>query len=150
MISYWFDINILSEIKLHVSQNVVLFLQNIKKWQKKAISAQLDAAIFCMTNILMKICHKIDLQIIAMCVYFSKILLHLKKLLQTIFRGYFMVFFTLIINIEGKYHVFVHFWHQTFIDLVRAISIFTLDMSVNNISNSSIFHIRPFHNGELG
>ena len=34
MISYWFDINIFSKIKLHMSQNVVLYLQNIKKWQK--------------------------------------------------------------------------------------------------------------------
>ena len=34
MISYWFDIKIFSKIKLHMSQNVVLYLQNIKKWQK--------------------------------------------------------------------------------------------------------------------
>ena len=44
MISYWFDINILSKIKLH-EPKWVLFLQNIKKWQKK-ISAQSDTAIF--------------------------------------------------------------------------------------------------------
>ena len=103
-----------------------------------------------MTNISMKICHKIDLQIIAMCVYLNKILLSLKKLLQTIFRGYSRFFFTLIMNIEGKRHIFVHFWHQTFIGLVLAISILTLDMSVNNTSNSSIFHILSFHNSELG
>ena len=40
MISYWFDINILSKIKLHMSQNVVLSVQNIKKMVKNAISAQ--------------------------------------------------------------------------------------------------------------
>ena len=32
MISYWFDINILGKINLHMSQNVVLYLQNVKKW----------------------------------------------------------------------------------------------------------------------
>ena len=85
-----------------------------------------------------------------MYVYFNKILLPLKKLLQTIFRGYFRVFSTLIINIEGKYSFFVHFWHQTFMDLVLVISILTLDMSVNNTSDSSIFHILLFHNSELG
>ena len=140
MILYWFDINILGKIKLHMSQ----------KTAKIAISAQLDTAIFCMTNISIKICHKIDLQIITMCVYFNTISLPLKKLLQAIFRGYFRVCFTLFINIEGKHHFFVHFWYQTFIDLVLAISILTLDMSVNNASNSSIFHILPFHNSELG
>ena len=75
MISYWFDINILSKIKLHMSQNVVLFLQNIKKWQKKAMSKQLDTAIFCITNRLINIYHEINLEIIAMCVYVNKILL---------------------------------------------------------------------------
>ena len=103
-----------------------------------------------MTNISIKICRKIDLQIITMSVYFNKILLPLKKLLQAIFRGYFRGFFTLFINTEGKHHFFVHFWYQTFIDLVLAISILTLNMSVNNTSDSSIFHILPFHNSELG
>ena len=98
----------------------------------------------------MKICCKIDLKIIAMCVYFNKVLLPLKRLLQTIFKGYFRGFFTLIVNIEGKYNFFVHFWHQTFIALVLAISLLTLDMSVNNTSNSSIFHILPLNNSELG
>ena len=58
----------------------------ISKKRRKCLTAQLDTALFCMTNISMKICRKIDLQIIAMCVYFNKILLPLKKLLQTIFR----------------------------------------------------------------
>ena len=35
----------------------------------------------------------------------------------------------------------MHFWYQTLIDLVLDISILTLDMSVNNTSNSSFFHI---------
>ena len=65
-------------------------------------------------------------------------------------QGLFQGFITLIINIEGKYVFFVHFWHQTFIALVLDISILTLDMSVNNTSNSSIFHILLFHNSELG
>ena len=103
-----------------------------------------------MTNISIKICRKIDLQIITMCVCFNKILLPLKKLLQAIFRVISGFFFTLFINIKGKHHFFVHFWYQTFIDLVLAISILTLDMSFNNTSNSSIFHILPFHNSELG
>ena len=103
-----------------------------------------------MINISIKICRKIDLQIITMCMYFNKILLLLKKLLQAIFRGYFRGFFTLFIIIEGKHYFFVHFWYQTFIDLVLAISILTLDMSVNNTSNSFIFNILPFHNCELG
>ena len=47
----------------------------ILKNGKRAISAQYNTAIFCITNRLIKICHKIDLQIIAMCVYFNKILL---------------------------------------------------------------------------
>ena len=34
--------------------------------------------------------------------------------------------------------------------LVLVISILTLDMSVNDTSNSSIFHILHFHNSELG
>ena len=59
-------------------------------------------------------------------------------------------FFTLIINIEGNYVFFVHCWHQTFIVLVLVISILTQDMSVNNTSNSSVFHILSFHNSELG
>ena len=71
-------------------------------------------------------------EFLVICVYFNKTLLHLKKLLQTIFRGYLSVFFTLIINIEGKYCFLVHFWYQTFIVLVLVISILTLDMSVNN------------------
>ena len=36
------------------------------------------------------------------------------------------------------------------IALVLDISILILDMSVNNTSNSSIFHILLFHNSELG
>ena len=107
MISYWFDINILSNIKLHMSQNVVFSSKYLKK--KIDISAQLDTSIFCMTNMSIKICRKIDLQIITMCVYFNKILLPLKKLLQAIFRGYFRGFFTLFINIEEKHHFFVIF-----------------------------------------
>ena len=55
-------------------------------------------------------------------------------------QGLFQGFITLIINIEGKYAFFVYFWHQTFRALVLDISILTLDMSVNNTSNSSIFH----------
>ena len=69
---------------------------------------------------------------------------------QTIFRGNFIFFPTLIINIEGKDSFFVCFWHQTFMVLVLIISILTLDMSVNDTSNSSIFHILHFHNSELG
>ena len=103
-----------------------------------------------MINISIKRCRKIDLQIITMCVYFNKLLLVLKKLPQAIFRGYFRVFSTLLIIIEGKHYFFVHFWYQTFIDLVLAISILTLDVSVNNTSNSSMLHILPFHNSELG
>ena len=72
-----------------------------------------------------------------------------KKATSNNFGGYFRFFFTLIINFEGKYYFFVHFWHQTLIDLVLAVSILTLDMSVNNTSNSSIFHILPFHNVNL-
>ena len=65
----------------------------------------------------------------------------LKKGTSKNFQGLFQGFFTLIFNIEGKYCFFVHFWHQTFMALVLVISILTLDMSVNNTSNSSIFHI---------
>ena len=57
-----------------------------------------------------------------------------------------MCFSTSIINIEGKHSFFGHFWYQTFIVLVLVICILTLDMSVNNTSNSSIFHILHFHN----
>ena len=74
----------------------------------------------------------------------------LKKATSINIRGLFQGFITLIINIEGKYVFFVHFWYQTFIALVLDISILTLDMSVNNTSNSSIFHILLFHNSELG
>ena len=73
-----------------------------------------------------------------------------KKATSSNIQGLFQGYFTLFINIEGKHHFFVHFWNQTFIGLVLAISILTLDMSVNNTSNSSIFHILPFHNSELG
>ena len=45
MISYWFDINILSKIKLHMSQNGYYFFK-ISKNGKKNISAQSDTAIF--------------------------------------------------------------------------------------------------------
>ena len=38
MISYMFDINILSKIKICMSQNVVLFLQNGKKTAKKPLA----------------------------------------------------------------------------------------------------------------
>ena len=74
-----------------------------------------------------------------MCAYFNKIVLPLKKLLQTIFRCYLRVFATLIINIEGKFGFSFHFWYQTFMTLVLVISILTIDMSINNTSNSSIF-----------
>ena len=94
------------------------------------------------------ICLNIDLQIIAMCIYFNKILLPKRNLCQTIFRGYFWFCSTLIINIEGKYHFFVHFWHQIFMALILVFSLLTLDMSVNNTYNSSISHILLFHNSE--
>ena len=74
----------------------------------------------------------------------------LKKVTSNNIQGLFQGFITLIINIEGKYVFFVHFWYQTFIALVLDISILTLDMSVNNTSNSSIFRILLFHNSELG
>ena len=74
----------------------------------------------------------------------------LRKATSNNIQGLFNVFFTLIINIEGKYHLFVNFWHQTVIVLVLVISISTLDMSDNNTSNSSIFHILLFHDSELG
>ena len=84
-----------------------------------------------------------------MCVLQQDIIT-LKKATSNNIQGLFHFFFTLIINIQGKYIVFVHFWHQTFIGLVLVISILALDMSVNNTSNSSIFHILLFHNSELG
>ena len=76
MISYCFDTNIFSKIKLLMSQNVELYLQNNKNNGKKNISAHAVryTAIFCITNRLVIICHKIDLQIIAMCAHFNKIL----------------------------------------------------------------------------
>ena len=74
----------------------------------------------------------------------------LKKAASNNIQGLFQGFITLIINIEEKYVFFVHFWHQSFIALVLDISILTLDMSVNNTSNSSIFHILLFHELELG
>ena len=43
----------------------------------------------------------------------------------------------------------VQFWHQTFMALVLVISILSLDMLVNDTSNSSIFHIFLFDNSEL-
>ena len=55
-------------------------------------------------------------------------------------QGLFQGVFTSIINTEGKYCLFVHFWHQTFIVLVLVIFILTLDMSVNNTSNSPVLH----------
>ena len=64
--------------------------------------------------------------------------------IQWLFQG----FFTLIINIEGKYIFFVHFLASNL--LVLAISILTLGMAVNDTSNSSIFHILLFHNSEFG
>ena len=39
----------------------------------------------------------------------------LKKATSNNIQGLFQGFITLIINIEGKYGFFVHFWHQTFI-----------------------------------
>ena len=55
------------------------YIFKILKNGKKAISAKSDTAIFCITNQLVIICHKIDLHIIAMYVYFNKVLLPLKK-----------------------------------------------------------------------
>ena len=84
-----------------------------------------------------------------MCVLKQDIIT-LKRTTSNNIQWLFELFFTLIINIEGKYLFFVHFWHQTFIILVLAISILTLDMAVNNTSNSSIIHILLFHNSKLG
>ena len=76
---------------------MVLFFQNTKKTAKNAISAQLNTAIFCMTNISMKICRKIDLLIIAMCVLQQDIITFKKATLN---------------NIQGLFQVFFHFDYQ--------------------------------------
>ena len=63
---------------------------------KIAISAQLDTAIFCMTNISIKLCQKIDLQIVTMSVYFNKILIiTFKKATSSNIQGLFQGFFSL-------------------------------------------------------
>ena len=38
MISYWFDVNTLRKINLHMSQNVVPYLQNVKKMAKNTLA----------------------------------------------------------------------------------------------------------------
>ena len=60
---------------------------------------------------------------------------YLKKVTSNNIQGLFQFFSTYIINIEGKYRFFVHFFHQTFIALVLVISIFTLDMSIGFYGN---------------
>ena len=54
-----------------MSQNVVLYLQNIKKMAKKPLAVSKILLYF--ANRLVIICHKIELQINAMCAYFNKI-----------------------------------------------------------------------------
>ena len=78
-----------------------------------------------------------------MCVLQSDIIT-LKKAISNNIQGLFQVFFTVIINIKGKYSFFVHFWHQTFMALALVMSILTLAMLVNDTSNSFIFHINYF------
>ena len=81
------------------------------------------------------------------CVFTSTRYYYLRKSYFIQYSGFFQGVFTLIINIEGKYLLFlVHFWHQTFIFLVPVISILTLDICQSII----LFHLLLFHNSEFG
>ena len=70
----------------------MVFSSKYQKTAKIAISAQLDTSIFCMTNISIKICRKIDLQIITVCVLQQDIITFKKATssnIQGLFQGFF-------------------------------------------------------------